>query len=324
MSSVALEQGFDFHPLLEKVEQRLQTAVVAHNRIVGGLASRVIKAGGKRLRPLLVILFGWRGDEDWDPVIDVAAATELLHTASLIHDDIIDHADTRRGVSTLNAERGNHTAVMTGDYLFARSLSILSQESTIRAIPFMVEAMEAMCEGIIEEINTLYDHTVSEEDYLSRIDKKTASLVAACCGAGATIRGASQEEADACTAFGRNLGMCFQIIDDLLDFTSDEETLGKPTGSDFSQGILTLPVIYLLEHSGWREPIKKILEKRSCTSDDLSFVAEAADKTKSIQRAYRKAREFQEKAGECLSFIPTTPVHPILYRLTELTMTRKK
>ena len=129
---------------------------------------------------------------------------------------------------------------------------------------------------------------------------------------------------DAHTEFGRNLGMCFQITDDLLDFTSDEETLGKPAGSDFCQGILTLPVIYLLEDSDCSKPVREILSSRSCTASELAYVNKAAHNTESIQRAYRKAEEFQEKARECLKSIPTTPVWPILNKLTEMVMTRKK
>ena len=323
MSSLVLAQEVDLRPLLEKVEQRLYKVAVVHSGTVGQLASHVIKAGGKRLRPQLVILSGWKEKNDWEPVLDVAVAAELLHTASLIHDDIIDHADTRRGLPTINVVRGNQTAVMAGDYLFARALTLLSRESTRGALIFMVESIQAMCEGIIEEIGTLFDPAVTEEDYLSRIDKKTASLVAACCGAGARVRGASQEEVASYTDFVRNLGICFQVIDDILDFTSDQETLGKPAGSDFSQGILTLPAIYLLEHPDWNKPIREILAKRSCTNDDLSFIKEAAEQTDSVHRSYRKAQEFQEKARECLRFIPISPAWPILNRLTEMVMIRK-
>lgn len=324
MSSVILEQEANLRPLMEKFEQRLYEVAVTHSSTTGQLASHVIEAGGKRLRPQLVILSGWKLDNDWETLLDVAVAAELLHTASLIHDDIIDCADTRRGILSLNALWGNQAAVMAGDYLFARALALLSQESAKDALPFMVKSIETMCEGIIEEITTLFDTAVTEEDYLSRIDKKTASLVATCCGTGALVSGASQEEVAAYTDFGRNLGMCFQIVDDILDFTSDEETLGKPAGSDFSQGILTLPAIYLLQHPDWNQPIREILAKHRCTNNDLACIKEAADKTESIQRSCRKARQFQENARECLRFIPITPAWPILNRLTETVMIRKK
>jgi geranylgeranyl pyrophosphate synthase len=164
----------------------------------------------------------------------------------------------------------------------------------------------------------------TEKDYLSRIDKKTASLVAACCEAGARIREASPEEVDAHAAFGRNLGMCFQIIDDILDFTADEKTLGKPANSDFSQGILTLPVIYLLQDSNWSQPVRRMIAKRSFTNDELSFVKEGIHKTTSLQLAYQKALEYQDRARACLASLTTTPepVRPIFHRITEMVIDR--
>ncbi|MDD2555316.1 MAG: polyprenyl synthetase family protein [Syntrophaceticus sp.] len=337
MSTLVLEIAIDFQPLLEKAEQRLQEAVnqggaygtsgtCGTRGTIGNLAAQIIKAGGKRLRPLLVILSGWKEDGDCDSLLDVAVAAELLHTASLIHDDIIDKADNRRGIPTLNVIKGQHTAVITGDYLFARALTLLSEQNTNRALPCLIQSIESMCEGIIEEINSVYNPAITEQDYLSRIDKKTASLVAACCEAGARIRGASPPEVDAHAAFGHNLGMCFQIVDDILDFTADEKTLGKPADSDFSQGILTLPVIYLLQDSNWSQPVRRILAKRSCTNDELSYVKKGIHKTASLQLAYEKALQYQDKAKACLASFPTTPepVRSIFHKLTEMVMERIK
>jgi heptaprenyl diphosphate synthase len=324
MSTLVLEKSMDFQPLLEKVEQRLQEVVVNQNRTIGNLAVHIIKAGGKRLRPLLVILSGWKEDCNCDSLLDVAVAAELLHTASLIHDDIIDKADNRRGFPTLNAVKGEHAAVMTGDYLFARALSLLSKQSLYSTLPCLMGSIESMCEGIIEEISSVYNPATTEKDYLSRIDKKTASLVAACCEAGALVRDASPEEVDAHAAFGRNLGMCYQIIDDILDFTADEETLGKPADSDFSQGILTLPVIYLLQDPNWNQPVRRILAKRCCTDDELSFVKDGIHKTASLQLAYAKALEYQDKARVCLASFPTMPepVRSIFNKITEMVIER--
>jgi heptaprenyl diphosphate synthase len=324
MRTLVLEKTMDFQPLLEKVEQRLQEEAVNQRGIIGNLAVHIIKAGGKRLRPLLVILSGWKEDLNYNPLLNAAIAAELLHTASLIHDDIIDRADNRRGIPTLNAVKGEHAAVITGDYLFARALTLLSKQNTNRALPCLVQSIESMCEGIIEEISSVYNPATTEKDYLSRIDKKTASLVAACCEAGARIREASPEEVDAHAAFGRNLGMCFQIIDDILDFTADEKTLGKPANSDFSQGILTLPVIYLLQDSNWSQPVRRMIAKRSFTNDELSFVKEGIHKTTSLQLAYQKALEYQDRARACLASLTTTPepVRPIFHRFTEMVIDR--
>ena len=323
MESAVLDQTVEINllPLLGRVEQRLHEVAVAPNKI-GELVSHTIKAGCKRLRPLLVLLSAWRDDTNWEPVIDVATAAELLHTASLIHDDIIDRAESRRGLPTISKLYGNHTAVMAGDYLFARAITLLSKNNTSRALPLLAESIQSMCEGIIEEAASLFDYRVNEEDYLSRIYKKTASLVAACCGSGALVSGAPQEEVATMMDYGRYLGLSYQIVDDILDFISDDETLGKPAGSDLSQGILTLPVIYLLEHPHCRGRIKEILAKHSCTTADIDYVRNAAYQNAAISRAYCKARAFQEKARKCLHSLALTPVHKFLDNITYMVINR--
>ncbi len=326
MNSAVLDQAIEINllPLLERVEQRLYEIAVTHGRTVGELASHIIKAGGKRLRPLLVILSGWKEDTDWEPIIDVAAAAEILHTASLIHDDIIDQAETRRGRPTINIIKGNHNAVLTGDFLFARALTLLCRKNTNPVLPLMLESIQSMCEGLIEETAGLFDYRVTEQDYLSRIDKKTAALVAACCGSGALVSGAPKEEVAVKMDYGRNIGLSYQIVDDILDFVSEEETLGKPADSDFSQGILTLPVIYLLEHPECRERIKEMLARRSITRTDLDYIKKAAQQNTAISRAYDKAREFQQQARRCLESLPFTPARTVLENITELVVSRVK
>ncbi|HHY40029.1 MAG TPA: polyprenyl synthetase family protein [Syntrophaceticus sp.] len=323
MDTAVLDQTVEINllPLLGRVEQRLYEVAVAPNKI-GELVSYIIKAGGKRLRPLLVLLSAWREDIDWEPVIDVAAAAELLHTASLIHDDIIDRAETRRGLPTISKLYGNHIAVLAGDYLFARAITLLSKNNTSCALPLMAESIQSMCEGIIEEAASLFDYRVNEKDYLSRIYKKTASLVAACCGSGALVSGASQEKVATMMDYGRYLGLSYQIVDDILDFISDDETLGKPTGSDLSQGILTLPVIYLLEHPHCRNRVKEILAKHSCTAADIDYIRNAAFQNAAISRAYSKARGFQEKARKCLYSLALTPVHKLFDNITYMVINR--
>lgn len=323
MDLAVLEQTVEIniHPLLERVEQRLYEIAVAPNKI-GEMVSYIINAGGKRLRPLLVLLSAWQDDTDWEPVIDVAAAAELLHTASLIHDDIIDRAESRRGLPTISKLYGNHIAVMVGDYLFARAIILLSKNNTSCALPLMAESIQSMCEGIIEENASLFDYRVNEQNYLSRIYKKTASFVAACCGSGALVSGAPKEKVAAMMDFGRYLGLSYQIVDDILDLISDDKTLGKPAGSDLSQGILTLPVIYLLEHPHYKSRIKEILAKQSCTPADIDYVRNAAYQNATISRAYGKAREFQEKARKCLYSLAFTPAHTLLDNITFMVINR--
>lgn len=323
MTSIVLQKELNLTPVLQDVERRIHEIAITHSKSLGDLAAHVIKAGGKRLRPLLVLLSGWKEQADWEPLIDVAVAAELIHTASLVHDDIIDEADTRRGVPTINTIQGNHTAVLAGDYLFARAFALLSDQRTYGALPFMVKAIQAMCEGVIEETSTLFDHTITKRDYFSRIYKKTASLVEACCGGGAQVSGAEQKAVQSQAEFGRNIGMAFQIVDDLLDFSSDEKTLGKPAGSDLAQGILTLPVIYLLQNPSCSERIREIIARRQCTPADFAYIKQAAVETSALERAYNKAQEFQKKAKDYLESLPVGPARSAFNKIADLVITRE-
>lgn len=307
---------------LDEVERRLRRVVSYREELCARLAAHLILAGGKRLRPLLVILCG--GPEpDREPVIDVAVAAELIHTASLIHDDILDRADLRRGVPTINAVWGNHAAVLAGDYLFATAFGLLSGEQTRGAMALMTEAVREMCEGEMEETESLFQTSLTEEAYLAHIEKKTASLLAACCGAGALAGGLSPETAAALVAFGRNLGLAYQIMDDLLDFCSDDLTLGKPANSDLTLGILTLPVIYLLQEGSRRAAVEEILAGRSFRPEDFAFVKQAVKETAALTYTYQKALYFISQARACLDSIPFFPSRQLLLALTDRVVNRK-
>jgi heptaprenyl diphosphate synthase len=248
-------------------------------------------------------------------VIDIAAAAELIHTASLIHDDIIDQADTRRGVSTLNSIQGNHTAVLAGDFLFATAFGLLANCRCPGALTALTGAIRDMCQAEIEQKETRFHFSVTENAYLSRIEKKTASLLAACCYAGAQAGDHVHETVASLAAYGRNLGLCFQITDDLLDFTGDSATLGKPAGSDLAQGILTLPVIYLLHNSVFEhgseigvpdpelERLQEIVQSNNCSPQDQHYITQAVRNTPALHQAHQKALYFAREAAGCLSGI---------------------
>ncbi len=307
---------------LEEVERRLQRIAAAREGHCGRLAGNLIRAGGKRLRPLLVILCGGCGP-DRGTVLDVAVAAELIHTASLIHDDILDGADIRRGVPTINAVWGNHAAVLAGDFLFATAFGLLAGEQTRGAMAMMTEAVRAMCEGEMEETESLFQASLTEEEYLAHIEKKTASLLAACCGAGALAGGASPETAAALAAFGRNLGLAYQIVDDLLDLSSDEGTLGKPANSDLGRGILTLPVIYLLQEGSHQAAVEEIIAGRACGPGDFARIKKAAEETAALTYTYQKALHFAEQARDCLASIPSLPSREMLLALADRVISRK-
>jgi heptaprenyl diphosphate synthase len=320
-------QGQSLSPLLQAVEARLQEMGSDQAGALGVYAGHMIRAGGKRLRPLLVILCSGIDDPVCQPLIDIATAAELIHTASLIHDDILDQAATRRGIPTLNRLQGNHTAVLAGDLLFATAFGLLARAHCSGALAVMTDAIRDMCQAEIEQKEALFQFSVTEGMYLSRIEKKTASLLAACCSAGALAGGQAPEAVASLAAYGRNLGLCFQITDDLLDFTGDSATLGKPSGSDLAQGILTLPVIYLLNNIAFEQGSEIAIERhptpnpdqarlqeiarqastggRGCSLHDQEYIKQAVCDSPTLSLAYRKALYFaQEAAGYLDGFAP--------------------
>ncbi|MGD0153708.1 MAG: polyprenyl synthetase family protein [Thermacetogeniaceae bacterium] len=331
-----------FAPLLQAVEARLQEVASDQAGILGVYAGQVIRAGGKRLRPLLVILCSGLADPSHQPLIDMAAAAELIHTASLIHDDILDQATTRRGATTINHLQGNHTAVLAGDFLFAAAFDLLTCTGRPEALALMTEAIRAMCQAEIEQKEAVFQFSVTESRYLGRIEKKTAALLAACCGAGALAGGAAPEEVASLMAFGRNLGLCFQITDDLLDFTGDSATLGKPAGSDLAQGILTLPVIYLLQYFAFeqeselaagnsnpvslpnRARLRKIARSGSYAQPDLDYIRQAVCQSPALGQAHQKALDYARQAADCLAGSTPETTHQALLGLVEQLAQRQR
>jgi heptaprenyl diphosphate synthase len=335
------DQGLVLSPLLQAVEARLQEITSDQTGALGVYAGHVIQAGGKRLRPLLVILCSGIDDPAYQPLIDLAAAAELIHTASLIHDDIIDQAVTRRDVPTLNHLQGNHTAVLAGDFLFATAFGLLERSHCPGVLTLMTDAIRDMCQGEIEQKDALFQFSVTEEMYLGRIEKKTASLLAACCSAGALVGGLAPDAVTSLAAYGRNLGLCFQITDDLLDFTGDSNTLGKPAGSDLAQGIMTLPVIYLLNNTTFEQGsemafdipasfpdqnhLREIARRApdGCSQYDQDYIKQAVCNTPAMSLAHRKALHFAREATECLAGVAPETRRTALVGLLEQVLQRQ-
>ncbi len=283
----------DILPSLKHVHSRIDEVL---NRASGELraaAGHLIQAGGKGFRPRLVLLSaeaslcGAPPDEraDWEAVQDVAAAAELIHVASLIHDDIIDHADVRRNRRSVNSMWSNHTAVLAGDYLFASAFGLLGAHAHTGVVTLMTDAIADMCRGELLQREYAFDPTVSETTYTTRVRGKTASLLAACCEGGARLVCADEGVCEAMRQFGLNLGLAFQIMDDVLDLEGDEELLGKPTGSDLVQGNVTLPVIRLLERPHWRQRIAPRIAARQVDAETISLVKEGARATGAMDAA---------------------------------------
>lgn len=237
-----------FAPLLRANEQRLAAVVSGHADALSIPARETLRAGGKRLRPLLVFCAAPRGRGRDEALVSAATAVELVHMATLVHDDIIDRASLRRGRPTIAQAEGPEVALQVGDFLFARAFTELTHTGMPRGVQALAAAALELSRGEMVQQSAAHDLSLSEEAYLSRCRSKTASLFAVACRLGAMVGGAGRETEDRLAAFGEHVGMAFQIFDDILDLTGSPAATGKRRGTDLREGTVTLPVILALKH----------------------------------------------------------------------------
>ncbi|MEO6571160.1 MAG: polyprenyl synthetase family protein, partial [Ilumatobacteraceae bacterium] len=234
----------------DRIEIAMRSAVVTSDEYLTEIASHLIVAGGKRLRPVLAVVAGrLAGGDATDDVVQGGVACELVHLGSLYHDDVMDEAETRRGVETVNARWGNLQAILAGDFLLSRASEIAASLGT-EVAGLLARTIGWLCEGQIEELRHTYDLARTEESYLASIHGKTASLYGTAARIGGIVAGLDRTAIDALTEYGNAYGMVFQIVDDVLDLTATDEQLGKPAGHDMEEGVYTLPVLRTLAHSG--------------------------------------------------------------------------
>lgn len=316
------EPGLHFPELLI-VEDKLQDSFRRADGIIKATCSKLLASGGKRLRPLLTL----QSAQCFGPLntstIQAAVAAELIHMASLIHDDVIDHSDLRRGVPTTNSEHGNLVAVLTGDYVFAEAFRILSSEHLLTSMSYLVQAIKSMCDGEVHQAKERFDLKIDRDTYFKRISQKTGVLLACCCQSGAATAGASQEEILHLKDYGLNLGYAYQIIDDILDFTGDSQLTGKPVAADLINGYITLPVIYLLENPLYGPWAKEILEKKELTSGDVRKILQALISSEALDDAFGTALHCAQSAVRSLDQIPSSSAKTFLTDLTHTILYRK-
>jgi len=281
----------------------------------------VLGGGGKLLRPALTLLAGRFGVYDLDLLVPLAASVELLHTASLVHDDVIDNASTRRGRPTANSAFANATTVMLGDYMFAHAADQVARTGNIRVIRLFSQTLMMMTKGEIGQDLTAYDSRQTVRDYLQRIGGKTASLFTTACENGAIVAQEPEEWVEALRTYGYNFGMAFQIVDDVLDFTGDEAEMGKPVGSDLMQGTLTLPSLLLMERYPRDNPVQKLFARPR--KELLAQAVEMVRESDIPQESYEMARSFCARAHEALSVLPDDPARQALYNLTDYMLERR-
>ncbi len=307
---------------LQRVETRLRDAVAAEDRFLGDVAGHVLAAGGKRLRPALTLAAayaaGGAGNASAPEVVTGGAAVELVHLGSLYHDDVIDEAETRRGVPSVNARWSNIVAILAGDYLLAQA-SVLAASLGADVAGLLAATIGELCRGEVLELQHLFDVDRSEESYYSSVEGKTASLMATSCRIGAMVSGVSADSLDALTQFGHHLGMCFQVVDDVLDVTSTEAELGKPAGHDVHEGVYTLPVIYALASSEelrsllgrkleWPEVERAVSLINTPAVIDASMTVARTHATKASE-ALMGATELDAEVCECLRTLLGSVIH---------------
>lgn len=292
---------------LEAVEAELKASAASDIELLELSARHILDAGGKRLRPQLLLLAARSVGYEGERAVTLAAAIELIHTATLVHDDIVDESDSRRGRATLNHFWGNSASVIMGDYLVIRAFSLLARDGDARLFRLMCDTIAHMCEGEVLQICWRGDVGMTEEAYFTIIHQKTAVLMASCCRAGALVGDASADSVEALDAFGRHLGMAFQIQDDVLDLIGDEAALGKPVGADLREGKVTLPLIYALERADKRDrsALEEILQRNTrVSSADVAAAARIIARYDGFERARRKARAFLHDAVKAIAVLP--------------------
>lgn len=302
---------------IDIIESKLTEALEDSRGVIRKICYHILRAGGKRIRPLLVCFSGMLFGEATEGLFQAAVAVELIHMASLVHDDIIDETDFRRNQPTAQSLWGVQRSVLGGDYLFAKAFRILADQQLVQPLEVMAHAVQTMCQGEIEQDSDQFQPLTDMDRYYSRITQKTASLLEASCRVGALVCQARPEEIERIAQFGLHLGLAYQIIDDILDFCGDVAYMGKPKYTDLIKGNLTLPLLLLLEHSSEYEWLKEKLLIKPFDRTLLPQIETAIRQSGVLQEAYRITVHHLDIARQNLWQFPDSPERRILEKLTD-------
>lgn len=316
LTSIITEQNY--LRIMQRVEEKLMECTSCDNALLNKLSVHLIAAGGKRLRPLLVVLSASLGEASEEAVINAATASELIHLASLIHDDIIDNAKERRGVPSVNSITSNHNAILSGDFLFATAFGLLTATGNLDVVRIMSDTVKIMCEGQVQEIRNLFNFRLSEEQYMQHIRKKTGSLLSACCKIGARLANLTPTIEHILEIYGEELGYAFQILDDIMDYTFTKDLIGKPVFQDISQGVLTLPLIKALQDEEYGEEISATLSPRALADQGRTHtVMELISNTLALSYSKNKAKHYLDSANSHIMLLPDSPCKKALRTIIE-------
>ncbi len=308
------------HDDLERVEKEISLETVASVEVVTQIGQYLQESGGKRLRPSLLLLASKLIGDGGQSAIRLGAVVEIIHTATLVHDDVIDDARTRRGRPSANEQWGNHTSVLAGDWLYMEAFQMALRERNFHVLDLLIGLTQMMVEGELLQLERIGRLAVTEADCMELVDRKTACLFSVCAKLGAIVAGADAQTEERLGEYAWNLGMAFQLVDDLLDFTSREKVLGKPVGNDLREGKVTLPLVYALEKASpeERRRVETILRERNYESVPFSQIFEMVERYQGIARVKERAQAFTDKARALINEFPDSPYQRALYSVTEL------
>ncbi len=311
---------------LDQVDITFQERATSGLNILNSASMHALASPGKRLRTAITLLAGKLNTYRFEKLLPLSVAFEMVHLATLIHDDIVDEAKTRRGSPTINALWGDKIAILLGDYYFAKTAGLIADINDNRVDRLFSDTVAMVCEGTIMEMMTAGRLDLSIETYYEKIEHKTACLIAACCKGGAIVSQASDEEIDLLHSYGMNLGIAFQIIDDILDYTEDQSTIGKPVGNDLRQGMVTLPLIYALQeqpHNGHDQRVQPLLNGASHKEEDIRAVVDWVAQGYGVGQAHRDAYTYGDKARDALYHFPPSQDRDVLDELIDFVLSRR-
>ncbi len=310
----------DLKDVNEQILRRMESPVA----LIPQLAGHLIASGGKRIRPMLTLasarMCGYEGDRH----IKLAAAVEFIHTATLLHDDVVDESDLRRGQETANVVWGNQASVLVGDFLFARAFQLMVEDGSLSVLDILSNASAVIAEGEVLQLVTSNDTETTEDAYLEVVASKTAALFAAACEVGAVVASRHAVEQNALESFGKNLGIAFQIVDDMLDYSAKQATLGKTIGDDFREGKITLPVVLAFrrgddeERNFWR----RTLERGEQEDKDFERAIELMEKHSALRDLVERARHYGAMARDALAIFPDSPEKSALAGIVDFCIER--
>jgi heptaprenyl diphosphate synthase len=308
---------------LREFEHRLAATVAGDLGPMAAAMNHIVRAGGKRLRPALVILAAKLGDAQPDHVYNTAMGIEFIHTATLVHDDLIDDAETRRGMATIHALLGVNPAIIVGDYYFAKGANLTAAIGMPIIDVIISRAVMTICMGELLQLTSKRDYDQTVEEYYRKIERKTAALLSASCHCGGIIAGLDEQHTNAVERFGHHLGMAFQIADDVLDYTATEEQIGKPVGADLRQGTITLPLMYALRDGALGPRLRELLSRQPVREQDYDAIVALVRGSSAVELAERHAHEFADRARAELAVFPESEPRGVLETVCDYVVERR-